>query len=126
EQAIHQDGSTHARREPAGQRGAARESAHVGGEHGRDGQLGRAEDGAELARPRRLVEQRREARREEAREQGGPARRSAVVHRPAAGSAFATTSVSASAIRRWPNAFGWQWSGRKASRNGRASSSASP
>ncbi len=111
EESVHEDRFVYTRAEAAGEGRAAREPAHVGREHRGHGELGGSENRAELARPGGLVEQGGKTRQEETREQRkpAPARGSCSdgrVHRGEAGSTPASTSASASATSRWPNAFG--------------------
>jgi len=61
EDAVDENGPRDLPRDAARDGGAGREAAHVRGEHGRDGQLGRAEHQRELPGPHRLVEERGEA-----------------------------------------------------------------
>lgn len=68
EDPVREHRSPQARGEAGGETGPERETRHVGRENRRHGQLGRAEHEGQLAGPRRLVYQTREARDEEAHE----------------------------------------------------------
>ena len=69
EDSVSQHGPADPRRDACRERGAEREPGHVGREHRHHGELRGAEHERELARPRRLVEQRGEPGQEEADEQ---------------------------------------------------------
>jgi hypothetical protein len=76
EQTVGEHRASDAVGDPRRRGGAERETAHVRGEHRGDREVRRAEDEAQLAAPRGLVEQSGEARQEEA----GQEQREAQVH----------------------------------------------
>jgi len=81
EERVDEEGALDAGRQASRDRSPGGQAGHIGGEHGRDGEVRGAEDEGELACPGRLVDQARQPRQEKAQEdqrKGGIARHRAL------------------------------------------------